>query len=197
MKILKVIQHPLVKNIAIIGIIYFAFFSNKQNPESLGNRLSVENLKKTFNNVSQKTSFIAENVSMAKSLAKERVQRLKRKHDAVATLEVKDLKEGLGREVECGDVATISYGVFDAKDKKIHLGVENVTIGLNDNIFLEQETRGMKAGGIRIVFIPENFNIEDSKIKEFLSTSKGNLEYRIKLEKFQKLDNLKLACNEE
>lgn len=72
MKISELLKNPIIKSIGIIVILYFALFANKENPHSLGNRLSSENIKKNLDIATKQTKFIASNVKTARQLAKEK-----------------------------------------------------------------------------------------------------------------------------
>ena len=66
--IFNILRQPLVKLFAVILILYFGLFYDKTNPDSLGNRLAPERLRKDFNEVQEKTFFIVSNLKEAKEL---------------------------------------------------------------------------------------------------------------------------------
>ncbi len=74
MKIFNLGNHPLVKVVGISAILYFALFANKENPESLGNRLSSEKIKKNVSEVKEKSHFIITNLEMAHRAAAQQHQ---------------------------------------------------------------------------------------------------------------------------
>ena len=71
----KLIKNPLVKAIGIILILYFGLFYNKENPSSLGNRLSGENIKKGLNDVSQKSVKIIGGIKKAEEIQKREISK--------------------------------------------------------------------------------------------------------------------------
>jgi len=101
---MKLLQNPLVKIVGVIAIIYFALFNNKQNPQSLGNRLSAERIKTNLGEMEQKGKFIASNVSAARSYAKTKEQsgdKEKSQDSAQLSLELKDIDLGAGEKKSC------------------------------------------------------------------------------------------------
>lgn len=64
----KLTSNPIFRTVGIILILYFALFHNKQDPDSLGNRLSGERLKENLQEMSVKSVDILEGVRKAEEL---------------------------------------------------------------------------------------------------------------------------------
>jgi hypothetical protein len=72
MNITNITKYPIFKIIGIIAIIYFALFYNKSSPNSLGNRLSYDNIKGDLKQASEKTVFILGNINAAQKIDSEK-----------------------------------------------------------------------------------------------------------------------------
>ena len=101
MKVFELLRNPLIKYPGIILVIYFGLFSNKENPSSLGNRLSAESVKKNFNEMQEKGKFIATNIQAAKDLEAQRRQSASSNSEIIVK---EDLEIGTSQEeISCGD----------------------------------------------------------------------------------------------
>lgn len=195
MKIFQLLKNPIVKTIGIIFILYFALFANKKNPESLGNRLSTENIKKNLNEVSQKSKFIITNVKTAKEFAKEKeMQNASEKNNAKITFE--DVENGSGDLLTaCGDEVEISYGFYDQNDKQLEfIDSEKLIIGSKKNSAIEENLINMKQSGVRNIKVPHNFISNDKKLDNFLKFNQSDLKYRVTLLNLKKDNNSKIIC---
>jgi len=106
--IFKLLRNPIIKIIGISVILYYGLFTNKEKPGSLANRFSSEQIKKDFSEVREKTVFIAENVKLAREIAQEKEAEKEAEKKMAATnpalqVSVKDLEEGVGENISCGD----------------------------------------------------------------------------------------------
>lgn len=59
MKIHKLLQSKIVNIIALLALIYFLFDNTKNNPRSITNQLSGDNLKKNIDNFTKKVPELA------------------------------------------------------------------------------------------------------------------------------------------
>lgn len=80
MKIINLTKNRFIKIIGIFLVLYFALFYNKENPNSLGNRWSMENLKNNFGEMNEKSRFIITNVGMARQIEKEKAAQANLNH---------------------------------------------------------------------------------------------------------------------
>ncbi len=206
---MKLLQNPLIKMIGIIVVIYFALFANKNNPQSLGNRLSSERLKQNFREMEEKGKFIASNVVAARSYAKlqeeETSSNLSGQNQEIAVIpQIKDINLGIGKDaVLCGAeiVAFVSLNSEQtnaATIKTIEMNPEKkIIIGSKQDWFLEKNILGMKKGGIREIKIPQGFK-GDEALAKLLQENKGALVYQIILQDILQYSSshYKLNCND-
>jgi hypothetical protein len=199
--IFKLLRNPIIKIIGISVILYYGLFANKEKPGSLGNRFSSEQIKKDFSEVREKTVFIAENVKLAREIAKEKeAEKEAEKKVAAANLalqvSVKDLEEGVGENISCGDSAYINYGIYTKDGRQLEFKENQIlVIGDKSNWLLEKNIIGMKQAGSRYINIPQGSRVNDSKITEYLNSNKSDLKYQVTLLAFTKNPNSQLSCH--
>jgi hypothetical protein len=184
MKILRLLKNPFIKNIGVILIIYFALFHNKSNPDSLGVRLSADNLKKGADELKNKTIFITHNVIGAQKFAEQKQNSSKSFEQKIELLEFFDPIVGAGNaELACGDEARISYQILNGKGEVLNLAsLAKIKIGSKENLLLEKKIIGMKIGGTREIIIPRDFEANDIELQKLLINANSNIKYQINLE---------------
>jgi hypothetical protein len=198
--IFKLLRNPIIKIIGIFVILYYALFANKDKPASLGNRFSSEQIKKDFSEVREKTVFIAENVKLAREIAKEKEFEIEAEKKAAVTnpvvqVSVKDLEEGVGENISCGDSAYINYGIYTKDGRQLEFKENQIlVIGNKSNWLLEKNIIGMKQSGSRYINIPQGSQVNDSKITEYLNLSKSDLKFQVTLLAFTKNPNSQISC---
>lgn len=195
MKVFELLKNPFIKIIGVILVLYFALFADKRNPQSLGNRLSTENIKKNFNEAQRQGRFIASNIRAAKKYNQE--QELKRQRGLTEKISFSDLEVGKGEQkAACGDEVEISYGVYDQNGNQLEfIDLEKLVIGSKRNEILEKNIIGMNRDGIRNILIPQYFPATDKKLLNFLKISNSPLKYQVTLRAFgQKIPALIAAC---
>ncbi len=188
----KIIANPIVKIAGVLTILYFGLLHDKTNPESLGNRLSSERVKKNITEIEEKGKFIATNVALAKKYAKQEQKNLN--SSKIAVKEVKINNEG--KELKCGQKAIIEYEIFTIDNKTLYSTEnEEVIVGSQKVEFMEKNIIGMKEDSIRSLLIPQDFYTNDIKLTRLLNENRSGLDYKIKLKKI--LDNpnsLNISC---
>ncbi len=191
-KILDILRIPLIKFIGIGAILYFALFSNKEKPDSLGNRLSKEEVGKTFNEAKNKSRFIISTVNTAQEGKEVRSNQ----PNAMAKITIEDLEIGKGENaISCGSEIKIAYGIYDANNKILKtVSSEKLTIGSNLNRIVEQNIIGMKSGGIRNINIPHDFKSNDQKINDMLNFYHSDLRYQISVTSVDKNTSTQTSC---
>lgn len=196
MKIFELLRNPLIKTIGIALVLYFALFANKEKPESLGNRLSSENIKKSFSEAQNQGKFIITNVKIAQEIAKEKAEEQKLASQNISDIATSDLEIGAGEQsVACGDEVEISYGIYTKSGKQLEfLNSKKFVIGENQNPVIEKNIIGMKRGGIREINIPYNYRTEDKKLIELLKFNATDLKYQITLLSIVKGISSTLIC---
>ncbi|HLD76728.1 MAG TPA: hypothetical protein VI861_01200 [Rickettsiales bacterium] len=182
------IKNPFIKILAVIIVFYFGFYQHKEDPESLGNRLSKEKIKNNFQDIKDRTHFIVSNVKIAQEYRKyDRTQKLPQHEiEKIDLMQYEDEKEGEGELVKCGDEVEISYGVYDKNTNNTIEFIENkkIIVNSNENIFFERKVIGMKKNGVRSIVIPKAFKTEEREINSFLRYSEADLLYRINIINF-------------
>jgi hypothetical protein len=77
-----IFKNPIIKIICLGLVLYFALFKNKDNPNSLGNRLSVDKIKQSVEQVNQKGFAIVSNIALAKG-QEESLKNVDAKHQEI------------------------------------------------------------------------------------------------------------------
>lgn len=193
---MELLQKPLIKIIALILIFYFGLFANKEHPDSLGNRLSADKIKKDFNEVQEKSHFILYNINAAKQSAEGNVVK-EVVPENLENIEVKDLINGSGANpLKCGDEAEISYQIsVVGSDSNLETGTKKILIGSNENYMLEKKITNMKVGGTRIVKVARNFKSNNKQLEFMLKFNEADLQYKINLLKILG-NNAEIKCYE-
>lgn len=195
----KLLQNPLIKTIGIVLILYLALFKDKSNPSSLGNRLSVNNIKKNINEATDKGKFIVQKIDdVEKNKIKptpkkghysvKRANINKRKSSAQTYVIIEDSNIGSGEEIlSCGDLATISYQIYINDNEKI-LSIDSTMLPIGSNLLpiLEKNIIGMKKEGIRQIIVPQNSKIEDKNFAILVKAHKSDLKIGVVLHSFKK-----------
>lgn len=198
MKIVDLLRHPLIKTIGIALILYFALFSNKQNPNSLGNRLSTDRVKHNLEEVREKSEFIVTNVKKAQQLAREKELQQQEEEKILDPIIIEDLGKGAGdKMVSCGDQVDISYGLYSKNGKQLEfVNPKKLVIGSNEFPTLEKNIIGMKRYGIRNISTTSKFSANhknDQKLTEFIQNY-GGIRYQVTLLSFQKAPKITVSC---
>lgn len=175
MKIFELLRNPIVKLIGAGFVLYFALFANKENPDSLGNRWSKQQLQKDIEEAKIKSHFIITNVKIAKETAKE-LDKIN-----LEKISIEDLEEGNGEEkISCGDAVQISYGIYTSEGTQLEfIESENLTIGSKNNELLEKNLIGMKKGGARNIKVSHDFQTTNKKLADLLKFHATDLKYQI------------------
>ena len=191
-KILDILRIPLIKFIGIGAILYFALFSNKEKPESLGNRLSKEEVGKTFNEAKNKSRFIISTVNTAQEGKEVRPNQ----PNPMVKITIEDLEIGKGENViSCGSEVEIAYGIYGANNKTLKtVSSEKLTIGSALNRVVEQNIIGMKSGGIRNINIPNDLKSNDQKINDMLNFYHSDLRYQISVTSVDTNTSTQTSC---
>lgn len=190
MKIVDLVRHPLVKTTGIVLILYFALFSNKENPNSLGNRLSKDRIKQNLGEVQEKSKFIVTNVKKAQQMAKDKELEQQEESQKISPIIIEDLNPGAGVKVaSCGDQVNIIYGLYSKNGKQLEfINPKKLVIGSNELPTLERNIVGMKQYGIRNIITTTTFsasNTSDTRLAGFIK-SYGTIRYQVTLLSFQK-----------
>ncbi len=190
--ILDFLRIPLVKFIGIIAILYFGFFSNKENPESLSNRLSKERVEQNLQEAKERSRFIASNLKTAQEIAKEK----KLNPDIQNKVSLEDIEIGKGEsEVSCGSEVEISYSIFSENGTQIkNVSSEKLVIGSNLDEFLERNLYGMKQDGIRNIKVPREFMTNNITINEMLRFYDSGIRYQVLMLNVLNNPNSKISC---
>lgn len=189
MKIFDLLRNPLVKITGILTILYFALFSNTYNPNSLGNRFSKENLKKNFDAAQEQGKFIATNLKIAQDLEKRRNDNASdsiSQDNPVMIVSSEDIKTGKGlATLACGDELSISYRTSINNDHQIdHMDDVKFIVGSRTMPLIEKHIIGMRASGIRNIYIPKTARITDEKLEEFQRLNGTDITVQVTLHSF-------------
>lgn len=198
MKIIELVRHPLVKTTGIVLILYFALFSNKENPNSLGNRLSKDRIRENLGEVQERSKFIVTNVKKARLLAKEKEVLQQDEPKIADPIIIEDLNQGAeGRMVSCGDQVSITYGLYSKNGKQLEFtNPKTLVIGSNELPTLEKNIIGLKQYGVRNISTTANFsatNANDHKLAAFIKDY-GSVRYQVTLLSFHESPKKIFSC---
>lgn len=178
MKVFDIAKNPIIKIIGVALILYFGLLGNKESPESLGNRLSKEALENDLSEAKKKSNFIFNNVVYAKKQLNE---------SNSAKIEVNNLLLGSGEKIACGDIAEISYEVYDISGNNLDKSTSADFIFNPKSInILEKHLEGMRIKGVREIIVAKNFPTQDLQLKKYQEIAKGSIKYQITLKNFKK-----------
>lgn len=133
---MNIINNPLFKICGILLIIYFALFHNKKSQDSLGNRVSLQNIKNNIDNIQDKTVDI-----------KRKLEKIKRLDKITAS---------------CGDLVIINSDKIDQYNKIINSD-NNLKIALDNSNKLTRSIIGMQEGEEKI-FLSNNNQSNKQKV---------------------------------
>lgn len=197
MKILELLKNPIIKTVGIVVILYFGLFANKENPDSLGNRLAPEQIKKNFGEMREKGNFIIENVKTAQELAKEKeAQKSVAGQNIPAQISIENFEEGSGDALTaCGYEVEISQGIYTKDGKQLEfINSEKLVIGSKTDQLIEENIIGMKQGATRNINIPRDYKNGDVKLTELLRFNNTDLKYQITILSISDKINPKISC---
>lgn len=195
--IMELLRRPLIKIIGLILVVYFGLFSNKEDPDSLGNRLSSQNIKERFGEIHEKSNFIIANIDKANKMSGKDALVAEDPSQNLSAITTQDYAAGSGEEqLKCGDVAEISYDirVVGSNSSLEFVAKENIVIGSNFNVLLEQKIIGMKSGGVRIINIPRDFKSDNKKLSFLLKFNEAALQYTVSLLGFSTANSGAASC---
>ncbi len=196
MNIFKILKNPLIKWTGIILVIYYALFANKQSPQSLGNRLSKENVQKNLEQMKEKSKFIVTNVKVANEVAKEREEKRRLTMGDEERIFLKDIKAGEGDKVtSCSDNIEISYVIYSPSGQQLEFAPnERIIIGSKKNWPIEKNIIGMKKNAVREIILPGNVETNDEKLLKLLKLNPEGLKYQATILSFSSSGS-SLLCN--
>ncbi len=177
---MRILENSLFKIIAIVAIIYFGLFANKQSPESLGNRLSTEKIKKNLGEAQEKSKFIITNVRAAQDYS---VNGEKGSLENNINISYQDITLGTGKDqVLCGTQVSVVVSLSSEKGAKFITNQEmSFIVGSNFNELIEPHIYNMKKGGVREIKIPRDYVVKSPEIAKILRESDSDLKYSITL----------------
>ncbi len=142
-----IFKNPIIKIICLALVLYFALFKNKDNPNSLGNRFSVDKIKQGVKQVDQNGFSIVSGIALARQQESMLSGNANHKKDddvedkngdqKLVLIEIKsepsnkikplvgdhitvwDIEIGSGNDIlSCGRQANISYKIISKNDNK-------------------------------------------------------------------------------
>ncbi len=206
-----IFKNPIIKIVCVALVLYFALLKDKDNPASLGNRLSVDKIKYGIKQANQKSSTIISGIALAKqqegnlkggilnNVVTDNQNEAKIKPLTGDHIITTDLEIGEGDVVACGSEAEISYKITAKNDNQELQSIlkEKILIGGNYDLLLESQIIGMKKGGLRKIEVFKSFKTEDQKLAKLLERG-SDLIYQIYLINIlpaHKIDNNNVKCN--
>ncbi len=173
-------KNPFVKIIGIGAIIYFGMFYDIDHPDSLGNRLSTNNIKKNFNEAQEKVNEITKKIEIAKQNNQEISQ-----ERSFSALRFEKVLIGTGNNfIKCGDEVDIIYKFYDNKNKILDMsnGIQINAFQDNGDLILNliaQNMTDLKMGAIiRTKFLGKYIEA-DEKIKKLLKIANYDLNLEV------------------
>ncbi len=205
----EILKSRLFRILGAITILYFALFSQKDNPESLANRFSSENIKKNKQIMSEKAKIIAENIKATRSesvshssahplsdekfengdqkqidqVDNEQVSKINEVESGDQNIRIRDiLLSSSGSSASCGDEVKFVYAIFDHNLKNISSSqILSVKLTKVGDDLVLKNILSMKEGSSREVFIERGAKVSDKKIKAIMDRVKSPIKIQINL----------------
>ena len=194
MDISNLLKHPLIKIIAILTIVYFGFFKDNKHPDSLANRLNIDNVKKNLGEVKDKISDISQNIEMAKNY-KNKISAEKK----ISELKFIEIEKGNGDQIiKCTDKVKLIYKYSNISNQILDF-MENLELTPWQNYddltqkIIAQNLEGYKAGSVIRANLVGQFIDADEKIKKILEIANYELILEIYILSFSEGEDIK--CN--
>ncbi len=195
--IFDILRNKFVRLLGVGLVFYFGLMADKTDENSLGYRLSSDNIKKNWQEANQQGRFIMSSISDVNQLAAGQVsaEEVKRKFagykqasidENYTGLKSEDEAMGLGDEVKCNDEVDVSYEIYVKESGTLldEIKNEKFFIGSNKHPVLEQKIAGMKKGGIRKINVPRHLRPSDIKLSSLLKFNETDLFYKVTLHNF-------------
>lgn len=184
---MKLLHNPLIRFVGIAAVLYFALLANKNNPESLGNRLSPQNIKQNLSEMTERGKFITTNVKAAKAYSIEQMK------DNVANSE--NVNSAGKIVANCGAEVDFILTINTANGKNLKsYPKQTITIGSKQNKFLEEKLIGMTSGVIREIMIQQQFQTDDVELQSLIKEANSDLIYQIVVDKIIPASNPQTNC---
>jgi len=174
------LKNPLIKIIGVVAIIYFGMFYDNDHPDSLRNRLSIDNVKKNINEVQQKVGDISQTIEIAKQNNQQiSVER------KFSELSFEKVFVGTGNNfIECGDEVNIIYKFYDDQNKILEMSENSQIIAFQNNedlilTLIAQNISGLKMGAIIRTKFLGKYNEADQKLNKLLKFANYNLNLEV------------------
>ncbi len=189
-------KNRIFKIVGIAVVLYLIFFS-KKNPDSITNRVSIEEIKKGAHDIKEKTDFIKTNLKAAKEATKENVTE-KSATENVAAESATTSQQALPDEVDenykiaCGDEIEVSYTMLlKGKDIGGMPQHEKLIVGKNSNYVIEHDVIGMKKGEVKTIPVPEKVTTKNGKV---IVSKTSTMAYQITVESIKKATQSAIVC---
>jgi hypothetical protein len=174
------LKNPLIKIIGVVAIIYFGMFYDNDHPDSLGNRLSIDNVKKNINEVQQKVSDISQTIE----IAKQNNQQISAERK-FSELSFEKVFVGTGNNfIECGDEVNIIYKFYDDQNRILEMSENSQIIAFQSNedlilTLIAQNISGIKNGAIIRAKFLGKYKEADQKLNKLLKIANYNLNLEV------------------
>jgi len=172
----NLMKNPIFRLVGIILILYFALLNNKKSPDSLGNRLSQENIIK---NLSQGAKQTRETYKKAKEYQNKGYYF--KIGQQIDHFKIHDSLIGLGKTAKLNDKIIINYSIYSTRTNKRLENNKNFELILGKNKFdsdLEKYIFGMKEGGMRSI-VPTIDSQTRKNFSQLLKNNQDNLKFEI------------------
>jgi hypothetical protein len=173
-------KNPLIKIIGVVAIIYFGMFYDNDHPDSLGNRLSIDNIKKNMNEVQQKVSDISQTIE----IAKQNNQQISAERN-FSELSFEKVFVGSGNNfIECGDEVNIIYKFYDDQNRILEMSENSQIIAFQSNedlilTLIAQNISCIKIGAIIRTKFLGKYKEADQKLNKLLKIANYNLNLEV------------------
>lgn len=185
---MNLLKNPFIRIAGVIAILYIGLFSNTHKKDSLGNRLSKEQLQKDFGEIKEKSVNIVTTVKMAKAYQQGQIE-AKSGNKPAANYIVKDIAIGKGDGAKCEDFVTIQYKSFSNNEPIEKSNKYDLIIGNSSFIpAIQKHIIGMKKGGVRLIILTNsnqalNYEVTMREIKKSATSNPEKCNFNLNEQK--------------
>ncbi len=191
-KIFDISQNSWLKIVGIIAVLYFALFSNKENPHSLGHNLNKDEISKGYKEALNKGKKIHSDVFKAQELKKRMMDPSNSTPDILVFDEVESL---IGNRVSCNDIVDIAFEIKNINNDIIQPKTNmSLVVGKGSSPIIEEHLLNMRESSIKILNIPFSYQGNSQMLSSIRSQGYKNIIYRFELANIRKNNDHKYNC---
>ncbi len=203
MKIIKLLQNPIIKTIGIALVLYFALFHKSDNPNSLSQRLSTERIKEGANQIKDKAKFISRNISGVQDrktpnlpLYNPTPKKIELASDTAKNVaENQKIDPPVKRKIACGDEVEIIFLMFNEMAVELKRDfIKKLVIGSKQRLYFEKMIIGMEEKSSKDLELFPKDVIEDKEVADIVKKNNAKVKLHIMVNSSKPSGNKNIIC---